>query len=353
MVPGATLTDTAARLLPSAWTRPHHGGMASGTRTRTRREEPRSSALPSGLGTAADGFVRHVRDERGSSDHTVRAYRGDVTDLLEFCAHKGVTDVAGVTLAHLRGWLALQSAHGRSRSTLARRAAAARAFTAWCFRRGLAPTDAGERLTSPRAAQHLPDVLDAEEALLLMDHAAVAADDGSVIAVRDRAVLELLYATGIRVSELCALDVDDVDDHRRTLRVMGKGRKERTVPYGLPAASALDDWRAARAGLLSAASGAALFLGARGGRLDPRTVRSAVHRLAREAGVPDLAPHGLRHTAATHVLEGGADLRSVQELLGHASLATTQRYTHVSVERLRATFAVAHPRAAADDSATA
>lgn len=319
-----------------------------------RSEESPSSALPPAFADALEGFVRHVRDERGSSTHTVRAYRSDVADLLEFCALKGVDEVSGVTLTHLRGWLALQNAHGRSRSTLARHAASARAFTAWCFRRGLAPTDAGDRLTSPQVSQHLPSVLDADEAQALMDHAAVAADDGSAVALRDRAVLELLYATGIRVSELCALDVDDVDDERRTVRVLGKGGKERTVPYGLPAARALADWRAARPSLLSGTSGAALFVGARGGRLDPRTVRATVHRLTEEAGVPDLAPHGLRHTAATHVLEGGADLRSVQELLGHASLATTQRYTHVSVERLRATFAVAHPRASADpDSATA
>jgi integrase/recombinase XerC len=167
-------------------------------------------------------------------------------------------------------------------------------------------------------------------------------------------VVELLYATGIRVFELCAIDVDDVDDQRRTLRVRGKGNKERTVPYGVPAARAIDDWRAVRTDLTVAGSGPALFLGVRGSRVDPRTVRAAVHRLAAEAGVPDLAPHGLRHTAATHVLEGGADLRTVQELLGHATLSTTQRYTHVSVERLRATYALAHPRASADpDSARA
>jgi integrase/recombinase XerC len=304
--------------------------------------------LPDGLRQPLSGFVAHLRDERGCSAHTVRAYRGDVVDLLEFCTMKGVTEPAAITLAHLRGWLALQSAHGRSRSTIARRAASARAFTAWCVRRGLATADPGDRLTSPQATRTLPTVLDAVEAATLMDHAAVAADDGSAVAVRDRAVIELLYATGIRVSELCAVDIDDIDHARRTVRVLGKGDRERTVPFGVPAQDAIDAWLEVRSRIATRA-GAALFVGVRGGRIDPRTVRSAVHRLTAEAGVPDIAPHGLRHTAATHVLEGGADLRTVQELLGHATLATTQRYTHVSVERLRATFALAHPRATTPD----
>ena len=186
-----------------------------------------------------------------------------------------------------------------------------------------------------------------DQALGLMDVAALAADDGSPSGLRDRAVLEVLYATGVRVGELVALDVDDLDHGRRTLRVLGKGRKERTVPLGLPAVHAIDDWlRRGRPVLVTPGSAAALFLGARGGRLDQRAVRTLVHdRLAHVAGAPDLGPHGLRHSAATHLLEGGADLRSVQELLGHATLATTQIYTHVSVERLKSTYEQAHPRA--------
>ena len=298
---------------------------------------------------ALDAFIAHLRDERGASRHTVRAYAGDVVDLLSFCADQGVADPADIRLAHLRGWLGLQSRNGRTRSTIARRAASARAFTSWCARRGLLADDPGDRLASPAVGRTLPVVLSVDDATTLMDHAAVAADDGSPTAIRDRAVLELLYATGIRVSELCAMDVTDVDDDRRTIRVLGKGGKERVVPFGAPAGAALDDWARARERLAGDRSGNALFLGARGGRIDPRTVRAAVHRLTAEAGVSDLAPHGLRHSAATHVLEGGADLRTVQELLGHATLATTQRYTHVSVERLRATYRLAHPRASSGE----
>ena len=294
---------------------------------------------------ALDGFVTHVRDERGCSAHTVRAYRGDVGDLLDFCSMRGARDVSEITLVHLRGWLALMAGHGRARSTIARRAASARSFTAWCARRGLTPHDPGDRLASPQVSRPLPTVLSADEAGVLMDLAEVAADDGSPGARRDRAMIELLYATGIRVSELCAMDLDAVDRERCTARVRGKGDKERVVPFGHPAARALDQWLESRPQLAGPSSGPALFVGLRGARIDPRAVRAVVHRLAVQAGVPDLAPHGLRHTAATHVLEGGADLRTVQELLGHASLATTQRYTHVSVERLRATFALAHPRA--------
>jgi integrase/recombinase XerC len=298
--------------------------------------------LPHDLGQALAGFVSHVGDERGRSPHTVRAYSGDVTDLLGYCADHGVIDPGGITLAHLRGWLAMQSRHGRARSTLARRAAAARAFTAWCHRRGLAPVDVGDRLASPQIPRTLPVVLDMAEADVLMTHAATAADDGAAIGVRDRSIVEMLYATGIRVAELCAASIADVDLERRTIIVTGKGDKQRTVPFGVPAAAALRDWLAVRSTVTGSPD--ALYVGVRGGRIDPRTVRSLVHRLSAEAGVPDQAPHDLRHAAATHVLEGGADLRTVQELLGHASLATTQRYTHVSVERLRATFRQAHPR---------
>jgi integrase/recombinase XerC len=220
-------------------------------------------------------------------------------------------------------------------------------FTAWLARTGRIRTDVGASLRSPNARQSLPPVLRQDEARELVAAAARLADDGSPLGLRDVAMLELLYATGVRVGELVALDVDDLDRERNVLRVLGKGRKERTVPFGRPAAEAVDAWLTrGRPQLVAAGAGAALFLGARGARIDQRAVRSVVHRrIADVPGAPDIGPHGLRHTAATHLLEGGADLRSVQELLGHASLATTQLYTHVSTDRLRQAYRQAHPRA--------
>lgn len=305
--------------------------------------------LPAALEEACVQFEAFLRDERGRSAHTVRAYVGDARSMCGFVAAREVSTPAGVSLALLRSWLATLARDGRSRATVARRAASVRAFTAWCTRRGLIENDPGERLASPKAGTHLPTVLDQSAAARLMEHAAVASDDGSPVAVRDRAIVELLYATGIRVSELCAIDVRDLDLERRTVRVTGKGDKQRVVPFGLPASRAVTDWLEVRADLEGARSGQAAFLGARGGRIDPRTVRESVHRLTVQAGVASVSPHALRHSAATHVLEGGADLRAVQELLGHSSLATTQRYTHVSVERLRTTFVQAHPRSVKPD----
>lgn len=301
--------------------------------------------LPADLQHALDEFGRHLAAERGLSPHTVRAYRTDIASLLRHFAATG-TDLAGLDLRALRAWLADQGRSGRARTTMARRAAAARAFTGYAARRGWLVADSGSGLASPKAHRTLPGVLAKDEVTAVLD-AIAAADDGSAAGVRDRAMLELLYATGIRVSELCGLDVDDVDRDRNLVRVVGKGNKERSVPVGLPATRAVDEWCArGRRELATARSGAALFLGTRGGRIDPRTVRRVVHARLRDVdGVPDVGPHGFRHTAATHLLEGGADLRSVQELLGHASLGTTQIYTHVSVERLRKAYEQAHPRA--------
>jgi integrase/recombinase XerC len=236
---------------------------------------------------------------------------------------------------------------GKARTTMARRATAVRVFTAWAQRTGLTGSDPGALLGSPKAHRTLPPALRRDEARALLETAAAHADDGSPAGLRDVAILELLYATGIRVGELCGLDVDDVDHERRVVRVLGKGRKERTVPYGRPAEQAVSAWiSSGRAQLARPGSGPALFLGVRGGRIDQRTVRAMVHaRLTDVPGAPDLGPHGLRHTAATHLLEGGADLRTVQELLGHASLATTQIYTHVTTDRLRQAYRQAHPRA--------
>jgi integrase/recombinase XerC len=295
------------------------------------------AALPAPLAEALDGYESHLRTQRDVSEHTVRGYVTDVVGLLDHLTRRGGQTATDLDLAALRSWLALGRTRGHSRSTTARHAAAARSFTSYLRRSGLAPDDVGARRT-------LPDVLGQEQARAVVETAA-AGDEP--IGLRNAVVLELLYASGIRVSELVGLDVDDVDRGRRLLRVMGKGRKERSVPYGVPAEAALDAWLTRGRPVLAApGSGPALLLGARGGRLDVREARRVVHAaVAATPGAPDVGPHGLRHSAATHVLEGGADLRSVQELLGHASLATTQIYTHVTVERLRAVHAQAHPRA--------
>jgi integrase/recombinase XerC len=289
-------------------------------------------------------FETHLRVERGLSPHTVRAYTGDLRRLLAHAARSGVHTPAGLTLPVLRSWLARERTTRHSDATIARRAASARAFTAYLHRVGLSPTDGGAALLSPKVRRGLPGVLNHEQAEALVAAPGPAADAADL---RDNAVLEVLYATGLRVGELVGLDVDDIDRERRVVRALGKGDRERTVPIGVPALRALDAWLSRGRPLLAVPdSGAALFLGARGGRLGQRAVRTLVHRrLAGIEGAPSLGPHGLRHTAATHLLEGGADLRSVQELLGHATLTTTQIYTHVSIERLRATYERAHPRA--------
>lgn len=296
---------------------------------------------------AVAGYERHLRSERGRSPHTVRGYLADLQDLAGFLGDRGVHSWSEVTLADLRSWLALLDESGASRATLARRSASARGFFGWAQRTGAIPENPAQRLVAPKRNKTLPEVLRQDQAAALLDVAAVAADDADPVHLRDRAMLELLYASGIRVSELVGLDIDDVDRRDLVMRVIGKGDKERTVPFGQPAAESLDAWlQSGRPRLVADGSGPALFLGARGRRVDPRVVREAVHQLLRETpGAPDLGPHGLRHSAATHLVEGGADIRLVQELLGHASLATTQVYTHVSVERLRRSFRQAHPRA--------
>jgi integrase/recombinase XerC len=416
---------------------------------------PRPTALPGALGSALDAFRRHIEAERGLSRHTVRAYVGDVSALLEYAATAGVTAPGELDVGVLRQWLGYQHGTGISRATLARRAAAARTFTAFACDRGLIDADPGPLLGTPKTLRRLPEVLSQDQVAAVLGASAptrprgghepggrpdpgqpgagpgrdgVAGRDGrlgrtavgrdvvagqggaagrgsggrdgvagqggaagrgsggrdgvagqdevtgqagaipengavshggtagaaaalarreAALALRDAAIMELLYATGIRVSELCGLDLGDLDEERRTVRVFGKGGRERTVPVGLPAVRAVRAWtRDGRGALAGPGSGTALFLGARGGRIDPRIARSVVHnRVGAVPGTPDTGPHGLRHAAATHLLEGGADLRSVQEILGHASLTSTQIYTHVSVERLRSAYRQAHPRA--------
>ncbi|WP_445161198.1 tyrosine recombinase XerC [Mycobacterium sp. Dal123C01] len=280
------------------------------------------------------------------SAHTRRAYLGDLRSLSAFLDGQGVS-LDDLSLPLLRTWLSTGALAGAARTTLARRTSAVKTFTAWALRRGVLATDPAARLQVPKAHRTLPSVLRQDQALDAMEAAKSGAEQGDPLALRDRLIVEMLYATGIRVSELCGLDIDDVDTRHRVVRVLGKGNKQRTTPFGVPAADALGAWLAdGRPALVAAESGPALLLGARGRRLDVRQARTVVHQtIAAVDGAPDMGPHGLRHSAATHLLEGGADLRVVQELLGHSSLATTQLYTHVAVSRLRAVHDQAHPRA--------
>lgn len=298
-----------------------------------------------------DEYESYLRLECGHSDHTVRAYLGDIRSLISFAGARGVAPTA-IDLGQLRAWLAAHSKAGAARTTIARQASSAKRFTAWATREGILAVDPGTRLQAPRAHRTLPGVLSTEQAEAAMqpapaDDSQNPSDPADPIGQRNRLIVELLYATGIRVGELCGLDIGDVDTGRNVVRVIGKGDKERTVPFGAPAAAALETWlRTGRPALAQPKAGNALLVGAKGGRLDQRMARTVVHQILRSLpDTPDLGPHGLRHSAATHLLEGGADLRVVQELLGHASLATTQLYTHVSVERLRKVHDQAHPRA--------
>ena len=293
-------------------------------------------------------YEEHLRLQRNLSEHTIRAYLGDLTALFSHSATLGITSVDQLTLAAIRSWLATQQSKGGARTTIARRAVAVRTFTAWATKNELMKEDVGERLATPKSQRTLPTVLtvsETEEVFNALESA--LGEEAEPHATRNIAIIELLYSTGIRVSELCGLDLEDIDRARNTIRVFGKGRKERTVPLGAPALKAIDRWISdARASYVSGTSGLALFLGARGKRIDPRTVREVVYSaLQALPNAPKFGPHGLRHSAATHLLERGADLRTVQEILGHASLATTQIYTHVSEERLKAAYMQAHPRA--------
>ncbi|MBO9553748.1 tyrosine recombinase XerC [Cellulomonas sp.] len=291
-------------------------------------------------------FSAYLSAQRGCSEHTVRAYRGDVDQMIAYASRHGRDSLDAVDLGVLRAWLASMAQARRSRSTIARRSAAVRTFFAWAVHTGLVEQDPSLRLATARVSQLLPTVLQLGPVARMIDAARDRAQDDEPTHLRDWAELELLYATGVRVGELCGADVDDVDLDERLIRVVGKGDKQRVVPFGKPARVAVSAWlQRGRPLLARPDSPPALLLGRRGGRVDQRQVRAMVHDAAALAGVEDVAPHGMRHTAATHLLDGGSDLRSVQELLGHASLATTQRYTHVSAERLRSAFELAHPRA--------
>jgi integrase/recombinase XerC len=293
-------------------------------------------------------FTRHLEVERSLSVHTIRAYIGDLESLLNHLETIGVTDISQLELVHLRSWLANQQVKGGARTTLSRRAVSVRLFTKWAVKNKYLAKDVAATLATPKGHRTLPEVLDIADAKTAMDSLATrASEEETPISLRDVAMVELLYATGARVAELCGLDMSDIDYDRQTIRVLGKGNKERTIPLGNPAMKALNVWlKEGRDSINNSLSGNAVFLGARGKRIDQRTVRTVVYNaLQAIEGIERMGPHALRHSAATHLLEGGADLRTVQEILGHASLATTQIYTHVSTERLQKAFKQAHPRA--------
>jgi integrase/recombinase XerC len=295
-----------------------------------------------------DEYSHHLTHERSLSVHSVRAYIGDIENFFEHLSNNGIDSLEDLTTAHVRSWLATLQVRGGARTTMSRRAVAVRLFTKWATKRGHMASDVAANLATPKPHRVLPEVLTQSDTAEIMESLATrAAEEETPISLRDVAIVELLYATGARVSEVCGLDVTDIDFGRNTIRVLGKGNKERTLPFGIPAARVLSNYiDIARPQIANDKSATALFLGAKGKRIDQRAVRTVVYdALSALEGVERMGPHALRHSAATHLLEGGADLRTVQEILGHSSLATTQIYTHVSTDRLRKAFKQAHPRA--------
>lgn len=300
------------------------------------------------LTRAADDYVVHLAAERGFSANTVKSYRSDLDQLLAFAADRGASTTDDLDLELLREWLwhSTQQQH-LAKATIARRAASARGFSAWLARTHTAETNAGARLKAPKSDHHLPRVLSRDQMNGILERVQQRADTGDAIAIRDHAIIELLYASALRVSELTGLGLGDVDLGRLTVRVLGKGAKERVVPFGVPARTALVRYLNGARHELTADTAAAspVFVGSRGARITSRAVYELVSGLlATVPGSGPSGPHTLRHTAATHLLDGGADLRAVQELLGHASLGTTQLYTHVTSERLKEAYRLAHPR---------
>ncbi|WP_166983446.1 tyrosine recombinase [Paramicrobacterium fandaimingii] len=305
------------------------------------------------IAAAREEFIDYVRVERNFSAQTARAYASDLNAFVQWAAARALIDTRDVELDNYRDWLWKMSNDGLAPSTIARRSATLRSWSAWMWREGATETDTAARLRSPKTGKRLPKVVPRDAMDAVLRGLGAAAAEGGPTDVRDHAIVELLYASGLRVSELCGLDIDDIDLDRLTVRVTGKGSKQRIVPFGVPAQSAIIDYlRDARAHLLRQSSAptagdtSAVFVGTRGARLSTRSAYTVISRiLSRVPAASGVGPHTLRHTAATHLLDGGADLRAVQELLGHSSLGTTQIYTHVSADRLRESYRLAHPRA--------
>ncbi len=304
-----------------------------------------SEELPTQLEEALEDFANFLSSTSGRSQHTVRAYASDVERLFRVMAENDCNNLDDLSLSILRIWLASEF-ESHSPATTARRVAAIRAFTAWAVKTKKLSSDVGLMLVPPKTKKALPNYLTTDQVNEVLNVASVSSDDDNPVGIRNLAILETLYATGIRVSELSGLNLEDINFTDNTLRVTGKGNKQRTVPFGLPARDAIERWlEAGRPEMLKEKTDA-VFLGIRGKRIDQRVVREMIYEvLGHLSDAPLMGPHGLRHTAATHLVEGGADLRTVQELLGHSSLATTQIYTHVSAARLKSAYQQAHPRA--------
>ena len=301
-------------------------------------------SLDAGL---AEAYRSHLITERNLSENSIRAYLADLESLLLHINQLGVTEFSQLDVNHLRSWLANLQIKGAARSSITRRVVSVRAFTYWGARNGWLSRDIGKDLIAPKPEKSLPKVLDVEGAATALESLTVrAGEENTPQSIRDLAIVETLYGSGIRVSELVGLDISDIDRTRNTLRVIGKGNKERVVPIGLPALRAIDEWLVVRKELVSENAESALFVGARGKRIDQRVVREVVYDAMQAlGGNKKFGPHTLRHSAATHLLEGGADLRTVQEILGHSSLSTTQIYTHVTQDRIKKAYEQAHPRA--------
>ena len=302
-----------------------------------KRKAAESNAPVGQMDEAIEDFADFQLQVKGRAEATVRGYRADLKNLAQ-----DIDTFADFNLNNLRQWLGNAVAEGKARATLARRTASVKAFSTWAEREGYLSRDVAARLVTPKVGQHLPTVMALQQAGELVGNA-VSVDEAHF--QRDSAILELLYATGMRVAELVRLDIGDVDFTRSTARVTGKGNKQRVVPFGAAATDALQQWIDGGRTELARGDTEAIFVGSRGARIDQRQVRRIVEKAAAVTGTSGLTPHGVRHLAATHLLEGGADLRVVQELLGHSSLSTTQIYTHVSAKRLKQVYTQAHPRA--------
>ncbi len=291
-------------------------------------------------------YEEHLALVRNLSDNSIRGYVTDLESFLKHMEKLGIVEFNQLEIEHIRSWLANLQSTGVARATLTRRIVSIRAFTNWAAANGWLTSDLGANLAIPKPHKVLPEVLNIDEAAAVIKSLEVrVAEEPTALNFRDLAILEVLYGSGIRVSELCGLDIGDIDNSRNTLNVIGKASKQRVVPLGIPAMNALSNYlKNGRGEFANQLSQAAVFLGSRGKRIDQRTVRQVVYDAMKAVGAT-MGPHGLRHSAATHLLEGGADLRTVQEILGHASLATTQIYTHVSPERLQSAYKQAHPRA--------